>query len=148
VAEQITYNFELKGVQDAGVCVQAWLVPVDRSQVLEVDGVPLSRSRIVTIGRQVGAYMLIDHGSVSRRHAEVSYAQGHYALRDVGSFNSTFVNDTRLAPGDVYMLKPNDRLRFGIVDYTLQMHAAARQQIAARPAAVTRLLRSAAPGDK
>lgn len=73
----------------------------------------LSSTKVITIGRQPGSSLLIDHGSVSRRHAEISYVNGQYALRDVGSSNGTVVNDTRLVPGSVHILKHNEWIRFG-----------------------------------
>lgn len=78
---------------------------------------PLSQTKVISIGRQAGAYFLVDHGSVSRRHAEISYANGQYVLRDLGSSNGTFVNETRLASGSTHLLKSNDRVRFGQVPY-------------------------------
>jgi NADPH-dependent 2,4-dienoyl-CoA reductase/sulfur reductase-like enzyme/pSer/pThr/pTyr-binding forkhead associated (FHA) protein len=73
----------------------------------------LSQTKILTIGRQQGVQLLIDEATVSRRHAEISYANGQYILQDLGSSNGTFVNDLRLEPVSTYVLKPNDVVRFG-----------------------------------
>jgi len=61
--------------------------------------------------------LLIDNGSVSRRHAEISYANGQYVLRDLGSANGTFVNDKRLESGSTHLLKHSDRIRFGFTSF-------------------------------
>jgi NADPH-dependent 2,4-dienoyl-CoA reductase/sulfur reductase-like enzyme/pSer/pThr/pTyr-binding forkhead associated (FHA) protein len=73
----------------------------------------LSKTKVIAIGRQPGMHILIDQGSVSRRHAEISYANGRYLLRDLGSSNGTFINDVNITPQSVHVLKPGDILRFG-----------------------------------
>jgi NADPH-dependent 2,4-dienoyl-CoA reductase/sulfur reductase-like enzyme/pSer/pThr/pTyr-binding forkhead associated (FHA) protein len=65
------------------------------------------------IGRQAGVHLLINEGSVSRQHAEITYKAGHYLLSDLGSTNGTFINEQRLDATRSYMLQPNDVLRFG-----------------------------------
>ncbi len=67
----------------------------------------------IRIGRQAGVHVLLDEGSVSRQHAEISYAAGHYLLRDLGSTNGTFINEQRLDASRPYVLEANDILRFG-----------------------------------
>jgi NADPH-dependent 2,4-dienoyl-CoA reductase/sulfur reductase-like enzyme/pSer/pThr/pTyr-binding forkhead associated (FHA) protein len=107
--------------------MEALLIPVadkahaqqkGMSQQLSQEETLLSQTKIVTIGRQAGAYLLIDNDSVSRRHAEISFANKQYMLRDLGSSNGTFVNETRLEADNVYILKPNDQVRFGKVKFT------------------------------
>jgi NADPH-dependent 2,4-dienoyl-CoA reductase/sulfur reductase-like enzyme/pSer/pThr/pTyr-binding forkhead associated (FHA) protein len=99
--------------------IEAFLIPgVPGRDKADLSGeTPLSKTKVTSIGRQAGADFLLDNGSVSRRHAEVSYANGQYILRDVGSANGTFVNGNRLDPGSTRLLKHNDRLRFGNVAY-------------------------------
>jgi NADPH-dependent 2,4-dienoyl-CoA reductase/sulfur reductase-like enzyme/pSer/pThr/pTyr-binding forkhead associated (FHA) protein len=81
----------------------------------------LSQTKVMTIGRQAGAYLLIDHDTISRHHAEVSYANMQYVIRDVGSSNGTFVNEIRLAEGSAHILKPGDQVRFGKVKYAFRV---------------------------
>ncbi len=106
--------------------MEAVLVPAPQEQraPLSTDETLLSQTKVMTIGRQPGAYLLIDNDSVSRRHAEISHANGQYILRDVGSANGTFVNDVRLEPGSVHMLKPGDQLRFGKVKFVFKLRGA------------------------
>ena len=73
----------------------------------------LSKTKVIAVGRQPGMHILIDQGSVSRRHAEISYANGRYLLRDLGSSNGTFINDVNITSKSVHVLKPGDVLRFG-----------------------------------
>jgi NADPH-dependent 2,4-dienoyl-CoA reductase/sulfur reductase-like enzyme/pSer/pThr/pTyr-binding forkhead associated (FHA) protein len=87
------------------------LTPPDQS--LQLKETRLSQTQVMTIGRQVGVFLLIDHATISRRHAEISYANGQYLVHDLGSMNGTFVNEVRLQTGSVQALKPNDVVRFG-----------------------------------
>jgi NADPH-dependent 2,4-dienoyl-CoA reductase/sulfur reductase-like enzyme/pSer/pThr/pTyr-binding forkhead associated (FHA) protein len=107
---------------------EAFLVPVAQNEPgLRLEEMRLSQTRVMTVGRQSGIYLLIDHGTVSRRHAEISYANGQYVLHDLGSSNGTFINDKRLEPGSVHILKQNDRILFGKVAYTFQFRSLTRQ---------------------
>ncbi len=80
----------------------------------------LSQTKVVTIGRQDGADLVIKHDSISRRHAEISYANGHYVLLDLASKNGSFVNKVRLEQGSVHILQPGDQVLLGKVAFVLQ----------------------------
>jgi len=98
--------------------MKASLVPTDEGNQPEV---ALSQTQVMTVGRQVGVFLLVDQASVSRRHAEISHANGQYVLRDLGSTYGTFVNDQRLERDSITILKQGDRIRFGNkVAYTFQ----------------------------
>src|SRR5581483_4737984 len=116
-------------VMKAPPLIEAFLIPdAPGAEKADVSGeTPLSQTKVISIGRQEGAYLLIDNGSVSRRHAEISYANGQYVLRDLGSANGTQVNDKRLEPGSTHMLKHNDRVRFGQVAYLFIARGAVKQ---------------------
>jgi len=88
----------------------------------------LSQTKVMTVGRQVGAYLLIDSDSISRRHAEITYANRQYMLRDLGSSNGTFVNEARLEPGKAYILKPGDKVRFGKAKFVFQVRGVGSAQ--------------------
>ena len=75
----------------------------------------LNLTKVMAVGRQAGVYLLIDHPTVSRRHAEISYANGQFILHDLGSVNGTYINGARLEPGSTYVLKQQDVIRFGKV---------------------------------
>lgn len=60
---------------------------------------------VVTIGRHPDSRIFLDDVTVSRRHAEVRYEDGHYTVADVGSLNGTYLNrerveSARLTSGD------------------------------------------------
>jgi pSer/pThr/pTyr-binding forkhead associated (FHA) protein len=123
----------------------ALLHEADRVTGLKLPEVLLSQTKVIAVGRQPGVPLLIDQGSVSRRHAEISYANGQYILHDVGSTNGTFVNDVRIEPNSPHMLKPNDLLRFGkLVTFRFVLRALPPKTASASPsgssmAGVTRL---------
>lgn len=51
---------------------------------------------VVTIGRHPESRIFLDDVTVSRRHAEVRYDDGHYTVSDVGSLNGTYLNRERV----------------------------------------------------
>jgi pSer/pThr/pTyr-binding forkhead associated (FHA) protein len=111
------------------------------SQQLSKAETLLSQTKVMTIGRQEGAYLLIDNDSVSRRHAEISFANQQFVLRDLGSSNGTFVNEIRLEADKVYILKPNDLVRFGNVKFMFQVRGARQAE-----STMTRLRSETMPG--
>jgi pSer/pThr/pTyr-binding forkhead associated (FHA) protein len=60
-----------------------------------------------TIGRTAPADIVLEGGTVSRRHCRLELAADRLLISDLGSTNGTFVNgirltsDRRLAPGDI-----------------------------------------------
>src|SRR5579883_2747320 len=99
--------------------VDAYFVPIPhpavRVAVTETRLNAGGQEAMLTIGRQTGSSLLLEHCSVSRLHAELRYADGKYLLRDVGSSNGTFVNGVPLGRGSVYRLRRHDQVRFGDV---------------------------------
>jgi pSer/pThr/pTyr-binding forkhead associated (FHA) protein/NADPH-dependent 2,4-dienoyl-CoA reductase/sulfur reductase-like enzyme len=116
---------------------EAFLVAMDQdtpASATPVREVALSQERVMTVGRQAGVFLLIDHASVSRGHAEIAYENGQYILRDTGSSNGTFVNETRLEVGSTRTLESGQRIRFGRVTYLFQLRSVQPER-QARPAA-------------
>ena len=88
---------------------------------------PLSPTKVLTIGRTPEATLCISHLAVSQRHAEITYANGCYLLRDLKSRNGTFLNDNRLEPYSVLIINPGDQIRIGtVMVYRLEMRVANR----------------------
>ncbi len=70
----------------------------------------LSESHVV-IGRVPGVQLLLDHHTVSRRHAEMFCDPfGRWWIRDLGSTNGTLVNDE---PVTEKVLQPADKISIG-----------------------------------
>jgi NADPH-dependent 2,4-dienoyl-CoA reductase/sulfur reductase-like enzyme/Fe-S-cluster-containing hydrogenase component 2/CRP-like cAMP-binding protein/pSer/pThr/pTyr-binding forkhead associated (FHA) protein len=110
----------------------AVLVPVPHPRVVvSLEEKPLqltSENALFLIGRQQDAALFIDHTSVSRLHAEITYVHGQYLVRDMDSFNGTFVNMNKLAPGAMHVLKPHDMIRFGDVRVSFQAPEVAKRE--------------------
>ena len=101
--------------------VEAILVPVAPAKVKALlKETYLSQTSVVTIGRAEGMSLTVGHSSISRRHAEIVYANGRYALRDLQSKNGTSVNDQRLDADTIVLLKQGDTVKFGDVSFAFQ----------------------------
>ncbi len=67
----------------------------------------------VVVGRSVPDGVTIDHASVSRRHCELTFADGQIEVRDLASSNGTFVNGNQIIRSKANV---GDAVRFGQVD--------------------------------
>ena len=76
--------------------------------------VPLVREEI-TIGRKEGNTIRLTDRNVSRRHAKLQKQSGTYLLQDLGSYNGTIINGTRVS--DTRSIKHGDQIVIG--DYKL-----------------------------
>jgi EAL domain-containing protein (putative c-di-GMP-specific phosphodiesterase class I) len=70
------------------------------------------------IGRSRNAHYMLSSPKVSKEHAEISRADTHYRVRDLGSTNGTFVNgqrvgETGLVNGDILHFA-QEEFRFGV----------------------------------
>lgn len=89
-----------------------------RSNPIIVNG-----SRTITIGRRdpkrrVNPTLDLteDNGAklgVSRMHAEISFANNKFYVKDIGSSNGTWINDTKLLPNLPQIIESGDQLRIG-----------------------------------
>ena len=84
----------------------AWLRP--RGEGMK-PGFPINKGQ-VSVGRDVRCEVMVNHSSVSRRHAEVVRLAEGYLLRDLGSRNGSFVNGQRV---EEYLLQDGDVVGFG-----------------------------------
>jgi hypothetical protein len=62
------------------------------------------------VGRHWECDVVLEHQSVSRRHARLSFRDGRWVLRDLDSTNGTRVNGQQVVR---CRLEPGDRLRLG-----------------------------------
>ncbi len=115
--------------------VDAFLIPVPHPKVhIAAMETQLTQGGAITIGRQAGVSLLIEHSSVSRLHAEITCADGAYLLRDKGSSNGTFVNDAPIERENVYTLRHHDHLRFGDAQFRFELRHPASNNSHATPA--------------
>lgn len=59
------------------------------------DEIQLTRSTL-RVGRQPDNDLVVQHGSISGAHLEITFAHGGVSVRDLGSRNGTFLNGERL----------------------------------------------------
>jgi FOG: FHA domain len=75
----------------------------------------------LTIGRVEDNGLRLDDGSVSSHHAEIVNEGGVFKVRDLGSTNGTFVNESQVTEAK---LKGSDVIRFGSVVCRFEADAA------------------------
>jgi HD-GYP domain-containing protein (c-di-GMP phosphodiesterase class II) len=75
---------------------------------------------LIRVGRLSSLELPIDDSSVSRRHAEVRYANGQWTVRDLESTNGTYVNGNKVGPHPV-PVKARDLVQFGKVAFLLEL---------------------------
>ncbi len=112
-------------IDSAGQGMWTYLVPIPHPRVdVSVHETELclgKQGEVITIGRQHGLSLLIEHHSVSRLHSEITYIDGNYLLRDKGSSNGTFVNNRALVHDSFYTLRHLDQVRFGDVQFRFEL---------------------------
>ena len=105
--------------------IRAYLVPIPHPRVNvsvhETDLGLNEPNKVVTIGRQKGSSLVIEHSSVSRLHCEIMLLNGNYMLRDKVSSNGTYVNNARVAHDSICTLRNLDQVRFGDVQFRFEL---------------------------
>ena len=76
----------------------------------------------ITIGRNPNCDIHIDNLGVSKRHAKIYKQDGAYVIEDLNSTNGTYVNQTRLSPGQQVRIHDGDAIRCG------QLHLVFRKE--------------------
>ena len=80
---------------------------------------------------------------VSRMHAEMNFVNGKYYVKDTGSSNGTWVNDTRLQPYQPHPVMTGDQVRIGQLAIVVHLSLPQRGNSNAAPDAVSTLIDSA-----
>jgi putative nucleotidyltransferase with HDIG domain len=86
----------------------------------DVEGKTWESETILRAGRLATLEMVLDDTSVSRRHAEVRATPAGWRVRDLGSTNGTYLNGTRLEPGE-WPVRVHDIIRFGNVTLVVDL---------------------------
>lgn len=68
----------------------------------------------ILVGRTLNNNFVIEHPSVSRRHARIAVTNGSHTVYDLGSSNGTFVNGRRVTEA---VLQDGSEVRFGTVSF-------------------------------
>jgi len=101
-----------------GLPANAELIPVGGG-----DPIPLARN-VLTVGRRESCDICLRFPNVSSRHCELTYNNGYWFIRDLGSTNGIKVNGTRV-PKKV--LHPGDEITIAKQRYTIEYTLAAGQ---------------------
>jgi hypothetical protein len=80
----------------------------------------------IMIGRTLNNGFVIEHPSVSKRHARVVAGDDEYSLYDLGSSNGTFVNGKRIRETK---LRDGCEVRFGRAHFVYREHRTASEQV-------------------
>jgi diguanylate cyclase (GGDEF)-like protein len=83
-----------------------------------ISGRPLGKSFYLTqermiLGRDLGADISIGETAISRKHTEFFLSPTGVQVRDLGSTNGTFINDSKLLKDTYHPLKDGDLVRCG-----------------------------------
>jgi len=88
-------------------------------------------SEKASVGRLDDNRFAIAEPSVSSHHCELSVKGDDIVVKDLGSTNGTFINETQLAPEKETPLRPGQTLRLGQVEFRYE--TGKRQTEQARP---------------
>jgi hypothetical protein len=92
------------------------------ANVLEIRGQD-EKATSVRVGRADLSDLNVDHGSVSKGHAEFFLDGSSLKLMDLGSTNGTFINNRRLEPNKAESVSADDTVRFGLATGFYLLHA-------------------------
>ena len=73
------------------------------------DNIPLCRA-VLTMGRRESCDVPLPFPNVSGKHCELSFQDGYWYVRDLGSTNGTKVNGTVIALNQRKVLRPGDEI--------------------------------------
>lgn len=66
---------------------------------------------VTTVGRNPDSDIFLDDVTVSRRHAEITHAEGSFTVKDLGSLNGTYLNRERIE--EAAPMHSGDELQIG-----------------------------------
>ena len=113
----------------------------------DVEGKTWESDIVLRAGRLATLELVLDDSSVSRRHAEIRATDNGWRVRDLGSTNGTFLNGTKLAPGE-WPVRAHDIVRFGNVTVVVDGVREVRDDEEADPACPIENMQVAALGSR
>jgi adenylate cyclase len=90
------------------------------------DAIPLIRE-FLTIGRRESCDVCLRFPNISGMHCQLSFKQGYWYVRDLGSTNGTKVNGSRVVEK---MLHPDDEVTIGKRRYTIRYELPSDRRLA------------------
>ncbi len=103
------------------------------------DGSRFNLTRQTRVGRNLSCDIRLDDPLVSGHHATLWVEKDVLYLRDEGSTNGTFLNDTRLPRAEPAPLRPGDHLRLGRTDLTVAVATGREAEAPAAPLGATQI---------
>lgn len=94
------------------------LVGVNTPEYCEI--AVLGESFVIGKNAEKADYVVTFNRAVSREHCRLARRAGQWYVEDLNSSNGTFLNKTRLKPGQPVMIKAGDRLRLANSDFTVK----------------------------
>lgn len=88
----------------------------------------------ILVGRAQGNDLILDHSSVSRRHARFTIESGQLYVEDLGSANGTFIDDQKLDANSPTRVIEKQVIRFGDVRLVFSAPAPLETSETIRPA--------------
>jgi transcriptional regulator with GAF, ATPase, and Fis domain len=85
----------------------------------------------IVLGRSDEADLVLDHPSVSRRHATITIGE-QLTIEDHGSANGTWVGGVKLEPGSVMRIAPGIAVEIGSVMVVVRGAVAGKREVAAK----------------
>ncbi len=73
------------------------------------------------IGRDPQCQLRPASQAVSKQHCALLVREGKLYVKDYGSTNGTFLNEEQITPNGEVELRPEDRLRIGPLDFSIQV---------------------------
>jgi len=74
------------------------------------DHISLNEGQNWIIGRSEDCDISIDYNILTRKHLQISKADGKFYIKDLGSANKTFLNGCELTPHKETLLRPSDEI--------------------------------------
>ncbi len=79
-----------------------------------------------TLGRSKTCQVVVNHKSISARHATISYHDNQWWVEDLRSKNGTYINDLQVTTPTVFT--SDDRLRCGEVEWIVHLELRTRRR--------------------
>jgi pSer/pThr/pTyr-binding forkhead associated (FHA) protein len=86
----------------------------------EVKGKTWESTTVMHVGRIGTMEIVLDDTSVSRRHADLRFADGGWWVKDLGSTNGSYVNGIRLGAAE-RQIHPRDIVQFGKIAMMVEL---------------------------
>jgi pSer/pThr/pTyr-binding forkhead associated (FHA) protein/outer membrane protein assembly factor BamB len=106
-------DMSLPPEEDAAIQTEEWKL-VAATELVEFEACVIEG--VITVGREKTCGLCVPSTHISRSHAELEVVDGVLNIKDLGSANGTFVNDSKIT---ATVLKDGDRVRFDTAEFVV-----------------------------